>query len=168
MQSSRPRIWTVVKFAHDGRPPVRYQAEEFHSSAHWIAVSATWTHGLVDTGHMYFENGDDLYEYFALDAPFNAFAVYRASGEFGGWYCNVTYPTEIVDGEIHWHDLYIDVIVRPEDGEIVILDEDELEASDLARSDPDLHKMIHEARDEIVRRIRAREYPFSEAPSDSL
>lgn len=158
---------TVVKISPEGRPPVRYTADEIASPEGWIAVRAKWVHGSVDLGLVRFQPGDYLDEYFSLDEPMNAFAIFREDGSFGGWYCNVTHPTEIADGEIHWHDLYVDVLVDPTYGQVDVLDEDELEDAGLVNSEPALYKMILDARDEILRRIEAREYPFSEVPARS-
>ena len=117
----------------------------------------------MDLGYMAFRPGDYLDEYFALDQPFNAMALYRPGHSLVAWYCNVTLPTVVENGEIHWHDLYVDVIVYP-DGTTLVLDEDELEESELSVSDPDLHRLIISGRDELLRMASAREYPFSESP----
>ena len=116
----------------------------------------------MDLGYMAFSSGDYLDEYFALDQPFNAMALYRPDDSLVAWYCNVTQPTIVENGEIHWHDLYIDVIVYP-DGRTLVLDEDELEESGLELSDPVLHQMILNGRDELLRLASAGAYPFSEA-----
>ena len=72
----------------------------------------------------------------------------------------MTYPT-IVDGdELRWHDLWVDLIVLP-DGQRFVLDEDELEASGLAATDPPLYATILAARDELIRLHQQNAYPFS-------
>jgi hypothetical protein len=151
----------VVKHAPAGRVPAefRYTARRKHSPPGWIAVQARWTLHEVIAGPLRFAPGDVLDEFFALERPYNAFAIHRESGEFGGWYCNVTEPTRVEHDEIHWHDLYVDVLVTPA-GEISVEDEDELEASGLAHSDPDLHAMILAARDELIELIERHRYPF--------
>ena len=153
----------IVKMSPSGKKPVRYTGTLIDSPKDWIAARAEWVHGDMDLGYMTFLNGDYLDEYFALKRPYNAFALYRAHGEFVGWYCNVTHPTVVIGDEVQWHDLYIDVIAYP-DGRTLVLDEDELEESGLKTSDPKLHTMIVEARDELLEMVAARAYPFSEAP----
>ena len=157
------RVWSVAKLRPDGSVAARYQATELESPPGWIALRAEWTHGRVDIGHFAFEPGDVLDEYFALDHYYNAFATFRADGSFVGWYCNVTYPTIVRDGELDWRDLYVDILVLP-DGAIHILDEDELDESGLAASDPTLYVTILAGRDELLDLIRRRAYPFSEVP----
>lgn len=115
----------------------------------------------MDLGYLTFLNGDVLDEYFALHRPYNAFALFRANGEFAGWYCNVTHPTTVAESEIHWHDLYLDVIVYP-DGQTLVLDEDELEESGIETSNPALHAMILAGRDELLELVKSNAYPFSE------
>jgi protein associated with RNAse G/E len=120
----------------------------------------------VDIGYYAFEPGDTLLEFFSMDRWYNAFATFRATGEFVGWYCNVTYPT-IVDfdtRELRWHDLWVDILVLP-DGKVIVVDEDELADSGLATTDPSLHATILGARDELLALIDSAAYPFSEVPS---
>lgn len=153
----------IVKVSPTGKKPVRYTGRLLDSPDGWIAARAEWVHGDMELGYLTFLNGDYLDEYFSLERPYNAFALYRADGSFVGWYCNVTHPTVVIDNEIQWHDLFIDVIAYP-DGRTLVLDEDELEESGLATTDPDLHAMIVNARDELLEMIARRCYPFSEAP----
>lgn len=155
------RTVEIVKFSPKGKPPVRYTGHTFASRDGWVAARAQWVHGDMDLGYLTFLNGDSLDEYFALERPYNAFALFRSDGEFAGWYCNVTHPTVVSNGEIHWHDLYLDVIVYP-DGRTLILDEDELEDSGLHSSDPELHAMIVSGRDELLDMVKTNAYPFSE------
>lgn len=153
--------YSVVKHAPDGRELARYPGTPIPSRSGWVAVRSEWNHGEYDPGYLHFRNGDYLDEYFALSRPYNAFALFRESGEFQGWYCNVTQPTHVSGGEIHWHDLYVDVIVYP-DGRTLVLDEDELAESELEASDPTLHATILDARDELLQLARDHSYPFSE------
>lgn len=151
---------TVIKHALDGRPPVRYSANLLPSPDGWIVARATWVHGAVDAGPLSFRDGDTLEEFFSLDRPYNAFAIYRPGGEFAGWYCNVTQPTEVHDDEIHWHDLFVDVLVTP-DGRVSVEDEHELEESGLRASDPETYAMVLTGRDELLALIRDNAYPFN-------
>lgn len=168
MRPRRRRRWPadarvqrrVVKHSPTGKPPVRYGGVTIPAPAGWVAVRAPWVHGTYELGYLTFQNGDTLDEYFALERPYNAFALYRATGDFVGWYCNVTQPTELADDEIHWHDLFIDVIVYP-DSRTLVLDEDELEEAGLAATDPDLHAMILAARDELLELAARQAFPFS-------
>jgi hypothetical protein len=154
--------WTVVKLRPSGVEATRYAGTRIDAPAGWIAVRAQWVHGRMDLGYLVFEADDWLGEFFAIEKPYNAFALYRASGVFAGWYCNVTHPTQVVGRTITWHDLYVDVIVYP-DGRTLVLDEDELAESGLEQHDPALHASILRARDELLDLAAARAYPFSEA-----
>jgi hypothetical protein len=157
--------WTIVKLRPNGAEATRYSGARIEAPAGWIAVRAAWVHGRMDLGYLVFEPDDWLDEYFALERPYNAFALYRASGAFVGWYCNVTHPTAVTGRTITWHDLYVDVIVYP-DGRALVLDEDELAESGVAQQDPALHACILNARDELLQLAAARAYPFSEAPEN--
>lgn len=160
------QVLQVIKHPHEDGRPVQYTGRQIESPPDWIAVRATWTHGTYDLDYLRFQNGDYLDEYFALERPYNAFALYREDSTFVGWYCNVTHPTEVNGGEIHWYDLYVDVVVYP-DGSTLVLDEDELEASGLARRDPNLYALILEGRDELLRLAAENAFPFCTAPVQS-
>lgn len=150
----------IVKLRPDGSEATRYEGVFLDAPAGWVAARAVWGYRRLDAGYLLFEPGDVLDEFFALERPYNAFALYRGGAELVGWYCNVTHPTMLHAGEICWHDLYIDLIVYP-DGRLLVLDEDELDESGLEHSDPTLHGMILAARDELLALAAAGGYPFS-------
>jgi protein associated with RNAse G/E len=151
----------IVKLSPDGNEAATYNGTLVHSHPGWLVVRATWTFRRMALGYMTFEPGDYLLEYFATERPFNAFVLFSPQDEFKGWYCNITYPSTVEDYTLYWHDLYVDVIQKA-DGTILVLDEDELEASGLERHDPALHTMILDARDLVVEKMRTQAYPFSE------
>ena len=158
----------VVKLAPDGSEVTRYQGfvRSTTDDATWVVVEARWTNRRVDLDGLSFMPGDQLLEYFSPVHPFNAFAVYAPDGTLRGWYANVTYPSTVDStsspATLFWHDLYLDVIALP-DGTIHIRDEDELDDAGLAQSDPDVHRAIVAAKEEVVRRIRSGELPFAPA-----
>jgi hypothetical protein len=154
------REWTVIKLRPDGTPATQYVATQIESPSNWIATEAWWTYKTVDIGHFTFEPGDRLEEFFSLNRWYNLFAVFRPSGQLVGWYCNVTYPTIVEDNELRWHDLWVDVIVR-QDGQLFVVDEDELEEAGIAATDPPLYATILAARDELIALYRESAYPFS-------
>lgn len=150
----------VTKHAPDGRPPYRYEATRIDAPPGWIAVVAKWPLRQVDVGPVSFKPGDTLTEFFALDDYFNAFLIHRDNGAFGGWYCNITHPTIVRNDEIHWHDLYLDILIDTE-GCVHIEDEDELADSGLAASNPSLHHTIFDAKERLLGMIERNDYPFS-------
>jgi predicted RNA-binding protein associated with RNAse of E/G family len=151
----------IVKLRPDGSEAATYPGTLVTESPSWIVARATWTFRRMEFDYWTFEPGDYLFEYFAKTEPFNAFVVFSPEDEFKGWYCNITHPTTVTNDSVFWHDLYIDV-VQKRDGEIIVLDEDELEESRLHQTDPPLHRMINNARDSVVEKMRNGAYPFSE------
>ncbi len=151
---------------HEGEERARYPATVIASDlpAPWVVCAARWTHGTVPQGLLTFENGDILHEIFSPVHPYNAFAVFAPTGALKGWYANVDWPAvlEYENGQLLlvWNDLYID-LVATSDGQVDVLDEDELEESGLATTAPDLHASILAARDEMMARFHARRPPFA-------
>lgn len=152
---------TIVKLKPDGTEATRYPGQTIDAPPGWVAARAPWGQRRVDLGYLVFEPNDVFLEYFALERPFNAFAIFTSEGELKGWYCNVTYPTRVDHDVIYWHDLYIDVIAYP-DGRTLVRDEDELDESGLETSDSDTYRMITQARDDLLQLLSAGEYPFDQ------
>lgn len=157
----------IVKLRPDGSEATTYEGEELAGPfpEDWRAFRAEWTIGTINAGGLVFEMGDYLHEYFSPTAWFDVFALFDPDDRLKGWYGNVTWPTtfeEGSDGEtVVWHDLFIDLIGFP-DGQHLILDEDELEASALWDDEPDLVVLILAARDTLVARFHNRDFPFHE------
>jgi hypothetical protein len=150
---------TIVKLRPDGSEAASYPGLVLPGRPGWLVARATWARPRLDLGYLVFEPDDVFIEYFALDAPFNAFALFGRDEELKGWYCNVTEPTRVEGSRVSWRDLYLDVIVYP-DGRQLLLDEDELEESGLDISAPDRYQVIREGAAELARRARHAEYPF--------
>jgi hypothetical protein len=173
MESLWPRLepgtaLTVVKLDPDGCEVTRYPGVVIEAGAPhpWVAVRAVWVSRDYDLNGLRFIAGDEMHEFFSPADCFNAFSVFAPDGQLRGWYANVTQPTRIdahtEPQTLYWHDLYVDVVLLP-DGDVFVRDEDELEASGLRTSNPELYQTIVSSRDEILRRCRAREFPFHEA-----
>jgi hypothetical protein len=152
----------IIKLQPDGSEATRYPGEILASADGWIAARAVWDQASVDLGCLVFEPGDIIHEYFSLDQPFNAFAVYTSAGHFKGWYCNVTYPARVNGHDLYWQDLYVDLLVCP-DGRMVVLDEDELVDSGIADRNPALYGLVIDAAEVLQRMVHDRAYPFTEA-----
>lgn len=166
------RSLTVVKLAPDGSEVTRYPGvvSEAGAVAPWVAVVATWVTKVVNLDGLTFVPGDTLYEFFSPVDPFNVFVVFAPEGRLRGWYANVTHPawinTMTDPPTLLWHDLYVDVVALP-DGRVTIRDEDELAESDLATTDSLLHARILDTRDELLRRVAARGFPFHQGDRQS-
>jgi uncharacterized protein len=157
---------TVVKLAPDGSEAARYPGEVAgHREDSWLLVQATWTIHMIELGGLSFCPGDKILEWFSPEHPFNAFAVFSPHDRFKGWYANVAYPARLdttTDPPVlFWHDLYLD-LVGLLDGSFTVRDEDELLASGLADTNPELHARILAARAELIRRFQRRLPPFAE------
>jgi hypothetical protein len=157
----------VVKVSPEGEEITDYTGTviDAEAPAPWIAVEAVWTHRPYDLNGLLFLPGDTLHEFFSPVDWFNAFAVFAPDGVLRGWYANVTYPARLDTStdpySLFWQDLYLDVVGLP-DGQVFVRDEDELAASNLSESNPELAARINAARDELLRRCTTKSFPFHE------
>jgi hypothetical protein len=158
----------IVKLAPDGAQAARYDGEVVATidQESWLVVAAVWTYRELEIDGLRLCPGDLLLEWFSPEQMFNAFAVFSPQRAFRGWYANVTMPAFMrCEGEephepiLYWQDLYLDLIGLP-DGQEVTRDQDELDASGLAASNPELHQRILEAADAMRDRFRRRSIPF--------
>jgi Protein of unknown function (DUF402) len=157
---------SVVKLAPNGAEAARYPGEVavgFDRDG-WIVVHATWTYRAMDLDGLEFRTGDHLFEWFSPRQPLNAFAVLSDSGQFKGWYANVTYPARLDPSMdpplLSWHDLFVDLVGLP-DKSYTIRDDDELETSGLRQLNPQRHTQIQEARSELIHRFERELPPFA-------
>ena len=156
--------YQVIKLRPDGTEATRYRAvpESENLPDTWLAVRAEWVFNRVESHGLVFEPGDSLVEYFSTVEWFNGFRVEAPNGEVRGWYSNVTFPTTLTyepNRSITWHDLYLDVIALP-DGSVILCDEDELEESGLANSDPDLYSRIVDVAGHVTALADTGSFPF--------
>ncbi|GAA3774349.1 DUF402 domain-containing protein [Streptomyces chiangmaiensis] len=142
-----------------GRTKIRYRAELLHDDGTRIAVRAPWAgDGVRDFGFVRFEPGDVLTEYYWRDRWYAVKEVRDGQGALKGWYCDVTRPATLSDGELVVEDLDLD-LWRSADGRTVVrLDEDEFAASGLAVSDPQASRAAARALDDLE--LLAREGGF--------
>jgi hypothetical protein len=79
-------------------------------------------------------NGDRFIETYYFDRWYNIFEIHDLETDrLKGWYCNVNYPAEGVNGRVSYVDLALDLLVYP-DGRLLVLDEDEFDELTLSES----------------------------------
>ncbi|MGC4950529.1 DUF402 domain-containing protein [Streptomyces sp. DT224] len=146
----------TVVLVKAGKTKIRYPAAPVADDGTRITVRAPWAApGVRDFGFVRFEPGDVFTEHYWRDAWFAVKEVRSGSGELKGWYCDVTRPAVLRDGELVVEDLDLDLWVSADRTEILRLDEDEFAASGLAGRDPEAAKAAAAALDELERLARS-------------
>ena len=114
----------VRKLDHNGNVIATYDGELLTRDAHSVTLRAVWTWPTRQFDYATFEHGDIFREFFYNDRWYNVFEISTAQGELKGWYANVTRPARIMDDQLDWEDLLLDIWMG-RDGEALVLDEDE-------------------------------------------
>lgn len=141
-----------------GKTKIRYPAALVADDGVRVTVRAPWAApGTRDFGFVRFEPGDVFTEHYWRDAWFAVKEVRTGSGELKGWYCDVTRPAVVRDGELVVEDLDLDLWVSADRAQVLRLDEDEFEESGLAGRDPEAAKAAVAALDELERLARTEE-----------
>ncbi|MFD3313623.1 DUF402 domain-containing protein [Streptomyces sp. NPDC058694] len=142
-----------------GRTKIRYPAELLHDDGTHVTVRAAWAGaGVRDFGFVRFEPGDVFTEHYWRDRWYAVKEVRGPEGVLKGWYCDITRPASVSEGELVVEDLDLD-LWRSADGRAVLrLDEDEFAESGLETTDPQAAAAARSALDELE--LRAREDDF--------
>ncbi|MEV0491505.1 DUF402 domain-containing protein [Streptomyces atratus] len=141
-----------VVLAKAGRTKIRYPAELVGDDGTRVTVTAPWAApGVRDFGFVRFEPGDVFTEHYWRDRWFAVKEVRTGEGTLKGWYCDITRPAVLGDGELLVEDLDLDLWVSGDGSSVLRLDEDEFEESGLAAHDPDAADAARGALDELER-----------------
>ncbi|MFJ3089923.1 DUF402 domain-containing protein [Streptomyces drozdowiczii] len=146
----------TVVLVKAGKTKIRYPAALLADDGTRVTVRAPWAApGVRDFGFVRFEPGDVFTEHYWRDAWFAVKEVRTGAGGLKGWYCDVTRPAVVRDGELVVEDLDLDLWVSADRAEVLRLDEDEFAASGLAGRDPEAARAATEALDELERLARS-------------
>jgi protein associated with RNAse G/E len=147
-------------------------ATKFDGADHWIQqvsvesddgemlVAGCRSGTPISTSRGEFRSPYESQAYFWRDRWYNVIHLSRPGGETVLWYCNVTTPMKLQDGQITYIDLDLDVTVRP-GGCIELLDSDEFEEHRLKYQYPaEVVDRAREAAGEVASLAQRREFPF--------
>ncbi|GAA1314776.1 MULTISPECIES: DUF402 domain-containing protein [unclassified Streptomyces] len=137
MSASSAEAAVVVALVKAGRTKIRYPADVVRDDGVRVTVRAPWAApGVRDFGFVRFEPGDVFTEHYWRDRWFAVKEVRTGAGGLKGWYCDITRPAVLRDGELLVEDLDLDLWVSADGSSVLRLDEDEFEESGLAGRDP--------------------------------
>ncbi|MCX4733016.1 MULTISPECIES: DUF402 domain-containing protein [unclassified Streptomyces] len=140
----------VVALVKAGRTKIRYPADVVRDDGVRVTVRAPWAApGVRDFGFVRFEPGDVFTEHYWRDRWFAVKEVRTGAGGLKGWYCDITRPAVLRDGELLVEDLDLDLWVSADGSSVLRLDEDEFEESGLAGRDPAAAGAARRALDEL-------------------
>ncbi len=116
---------TIIKNDHLGREVWHYPGRVIAQSDRGYLFEAFFNRSDFEFNGMLLKERDRFLELYLLGKYFNIYQIYdRDDGHLKGWYCNVTKPVQVTDGQLSYDDLALDLLVFP-DGRQLVLDEDE-------------------------------------------
>ena len=125
----------VHKLDEKGVEVWAYPAATLERSNSFIRLEARFDRDDVSAGPLLLEREDLFVETFFFDRWYNVFEVFdHASGEFKGWYCNISRPARVEGQHLYAEDLALDLVVTP-DGSYQVLDQNEFEQLQLTEED---------------------------------
>jgi uncharacterized protein len=154
---------TVRKFLYDGTPNYTWEGRLLEQNGEQVVLEAYFTRDKRDLGYVVFERGDLFIEFYFFDRWYNVFQIYSARGELKGWYCNITRPATLVDGELRFTDLALDLWAYP-DGTHLPLDVEEFEELAAGPYRPEDTALARAAFDELLELHRAGALPSRPFP----
>ena len=147
----------VRKLDPDGRLKIEYCGTVRERSSELISIDTGWSRERLDLGYVVFEPEDVWVETFFFRRYYNIFRIADNLGRLKGFYCNISKPPIIVEDTLTWHDLAIDVWVRP-DGSHIVLDMDEFEEK---VRDTAIRASALDALEDLQSLIASKEGPFA-------
>jgi len=121
----------VVKRNHLGWEVFRYPGQVLELNDSFVLLEAFFTFEAVEVEEIVLNQGDRFLETYYFDRWYNIFEIHsKLDDRLKAYYCNIGYPAVLVDGEVSYRDLALDLLVRP-DGQETVLDLDEFEALQL-------------------------------------
>jgi predicted RNA-binding protein associated with RNAse of E/G family len=155
-----PQICTVRKLGPTGRLITSYQGQVIRRDGTSIVLEAHWQRDRLELPYIVLEPDDRFIEFFFADRWYNIFEIHaRADDRLKGWYCNIARPAVLADGVLSAVDLALDLFVYP-NGNTLALDQDEFDALNLERDDPEAWRQALAAVTELRAMIAARHAPF--------
>ena len=148
----------VRKFFYDGTPSYRWKGRVVEQDDEQMVLEAYFKGDFRDLGYVVFERDDQFIEFYYFNRWYNIFQIYSKTGVLKGWYCNITRPATLVDGEVHFTDLALDLWARP-DGTSLPLDVEEFEEMAAGVYSPEDTALARAAFDELLALHRAGRLP---------
>ena len=132
-----------------------YEAVVLDDDGIQVVVRAPWAEKSPrDLGYVEFTHGDVFTEHYWRDRWYSIKEIRSADGVRKGWYCDVARPADVRETTITSDDLDLDLWVSADRRRILVLDEDEFEASGLIESDPEAAARALAAIEELQRLAR--------------
>ena len=152
--------FTVHKLDHAGNLVTSYQGQVVSRDATCIVLAARWQRDRLALPYVIFERGDRLIEHFFADRWYSIFEIHAGTDDrLKGWYCNFSRPAVFQDHALSAIDLELDLFVSP-NGDSLLLDEDEFDALDLERTDPEAWRHVLTALADLRAMVASRSQPF--------
>jgi hypothetical protein len=147
---------TVRKLDHQGQEVTTYPGCLLHRTPHIVVLGTRWHRAPMDLDYVVLEPDDRWLEVFYAHRWYNVFEIYTEEGKLKGWYCDITRPARIGEGEVVWEDLALDVWCEPGQQPLV-LDRDEFAKLPL---DPPERAAARAALAQLLDRFQQRGRPF--------
>ncbi len=126
---------TIIKNNHKGEEVWRYAGKILVETAKGIIAEALFNRADLDFNGITLKEGDRFLELYLFGKWFNIYEIYDRDTDLQkAWYCNITRPVRILNNEVHYDDLALDLLVFPDLRQLA-LDEDEFIALGLNKTD---------------------------------
>lgn len=153
-------IITVSARSVDGNLKKSWSCRLLNSEGSTLCLEGTFNVSLKHLELGRIEPGTKSVEYFWLDRWYSVFIFFTPDGELRNFYCNLNFPPTVKHSSLDYVDLDIDIVVWP-NGSIEVLDIEEFELNAQKFGyDEAIRLGVATALDEILQKIRDREFPF--------
>lgn len=154
---------TVRVLKYDGAEYRRWNARVKKQDGSLIILDAEFEDEVRHESLGTIPKGTRTVEYYWFDRWYNIFQFLKADGSTRVWYCNVNTPPDLIDNELSYIDLDLDILLQPDlSYQVMDLDEFEVNTARYGYSE-EVKAQSLKAVDELISMIDAVQFPFSQA-----
>lgn len=163
-----PNNITVRVLKYDGAEYRRWNAHLKNQDGSLIILDAEFEEEVRHESLGTIPKGTRTIEYYWLDRCYNIFRFLKEDGSTRVWYCNVNTPPELINNDLSYIDLDLDILVQPDlFYQVMDFDEFEVNAERYGYSE-EVKRRALKAVDELVAMIEAVQFPFADVLKSSV
>ncbi|QYO65602.1 DUF402 domain-containing protein [Leptolyngbya sp. 7M] len=153
-------IITVCARSNDGSLKKSWNCRVLNFEGNTLTLEGTFNVSLEHPRLGRIELNTKSIEHFWLDRWYSIFIFFNPDGKLRNFYCNLNLPPSLNYGSLDYIDLDIDIVVWP-NGSVEVLDSEEFELNAQKFGyDEIIRSGVAMALDEILEKVRDREFPF--------
>lgn len=150
----------IVSFKHNGKLHRSWENNTILSYENGVCIGGNYATIVSESDGRLWRTTEPALFYFEEHQWFNVIIVFEGDDYF--YYCNICSPCEIKNGELHYIDYDIDIIVRSNYSYEIVDGEEFVENKSLYNYPDFVYEEVNRAIEQVEKLIQKRKSPFDE------